>query len=187
MKKAMVVAVLPLLLSAPFVVAYSMVKVLLGGISGGAVAGAAVAIPPAMLAPAPAPGHPVGLLAAGFALAQVGTPYRWGAERPGYGFDCSGLAQAAWRAAGIRIPRVAQDQHDAGPMLPPGAALQPGDLVFFGPGSGSVTHVGIVVGNRTMVDAPHTGSAVRVEPFPASIGASWGGDEYLGAARPSGW
>jgi cell wall-associated NlpC family hydrolase len=120
-----------------------------------------------------------------FALAQVGTPYRWGAEDPGVGFDCSGLAQASWAAAGVRLPRVAQDQFDAGPLLAPGADLQPGDLVFFGPGGGGVTHVGLVVdpGGR-MVDAPHTGAVVRVEPFPLTVGSGWGSDIYLGATRP---
>lgn len=127
-----------------------------------------------------------GLLAAGFALAQVGTPYRWGAELPGYGFDCSGLAQAAWAAAGVRVPRVAQAQYDAGPLVAPGVALLPGDLVFFGAGDGSVSHVGVVVGSGLMVDAPHAGSTVRVEPFRATIGASWGSDVYVGAVRPSG-
>lgn len=125
-----------------------------------------------------------GMVAAGFALAQVGTPYRWGAEQPGYGFDCSGLAQAAWRGAGVALPRVAQAQYDAGPLLPAAASLQPGDLVFFGAGVGSVTHVGIVVAGGTMVDAPHAGAAVRIESFPTAIGARWGSDEYLGAVRP---
>lgn len=125
-----------------------------------------------------------GAVAAGFALAQVGTPYRWGAEQQGFGFDCSGLAQAAWRAAGVEIPRVAQAQHDAGVVVAAGTALQPGDLVFFGGGDGSVTHVGIFVAAGTMVDAPHPGAAVRIESFPTSIGGRWGSDEYVGAVRP---
>jgi cell wall-associated NlpC family hydrolase len=120
-----------------------------------------------------------------FALAQVGTPYRWGAESLGVGFDCSGLVQAAWAAAGVRLPRVAQDQFDAWPLLPPGAPLRPGDLVFFGPPGGGVTHVGLVVDSSgLMVDAPHAGAVVRVEPFPLIVGSSWGGDVYEGATRP---
>lgn len=135
------------------------------------------------LSPSPAPGS-AGTVAAGYALAQVGTPYRWGAEQPGFGFDCSGLAQAAWRAAGVRLPRVAQAQHDSGVVLVAGAALRPGDLVFFGKGDGSVTHVGIFVADGMMVDAPHAGAAVRIESFPASIGERWGSDQYVGGVRP---
>ncbi|HEX4862841.1 MAG TPA: NlpC/P60 family protein [Acidimicrobiales bacterium] len=125
-----------------------------------------------------------GAVAAGFALAQVGTPYRWGAGQPGYGFDCSGLAQAAWGAAGVRLPRVAQAQRDSGAVVAAGTALQPGDLVFFGQSVDSVTHVGIFISDEVMVDAPHSGGAVRIESFPASMGDRWGSDEYLGAARP---
>jgi cell wall-associated NlpC family hydrolase len=133
-------------------------------------------------------GQPPGpaALAVNFALAQVGTPYRWGGETPGVGFDCSGLVQAAWAAAGVTLPRVAQDQFDTGPLLTPGSGLQAGDLVFFGPPGGGVTHVGLVVDpSGRMVDAPHTGATVRVESFPLAIGSGWGGDLYLGATRPA--
>jgi hypothetical protein len=112
-----------------------------------------------------------------YALAQLGTPYRWGGEAPG-GFDCSGLVQAAYAAAGIELPRVAQQQYDATPQLPPTTPLQPGDLVFFGADTRHVSHVGIVVGDAQMVDAPHTGAVVRVESY------RW--SDYLGASRPTG-
>ena len=129
-----------------------------------------------------------GGIALDWALAQVGTPYVWGGETPGVGFDCSGLAQAAYRAAGINLPRVAQAQYDAGPPVPPGAPLVPGDLVFFGGGPSEVSHVGIFVGvqggQAVMVDAPHTGAEVRVEPFPDVVGQSWGTEWYLGATAP---
>jgi cell wall-associated NlpC family hydrolase len=132
------------------------------------------------------PGGPA-TMAVEFALAQLGTPYRWGGETPGVAFDCSGLVQAAWAAAGVPLPRVAQDQFAAGPLLPPGTPLQPGDLVFFGSQGGGVTHVGMVINaDGEMVDAPHTGAFVRLEPFPLTVGASWGGDVYLGATRPEG-
>jgi len=123
-----------------------------------------------------------GGIAADWALAQVGTPYIWGGETSGVGFDCSGLVQAAFKVAGITLPRVAQDQYDATAKLGPGDPLEPGDLVFFGGGPADVTHVGIYVGNSQMVDAPHTGADVRVESFPTTVGASWGTDTYLGAA-----
>ena len=123
-----------------------------------------------------------------WALAQVGTPYVWGGETPGVGFDCSGLVQAAYRAAAVNLPRVAQAQYDAGPPVPPGSPLVPGDLVFFGGGRTDVSHVGIYVGvqggQAVMVDAPHSGAAVRVEAFPDVVGSVWGGETYLGATAP---
>jgi cell wall-associated NlpC family hydrolase len=114
--------------------------------------------------------------AVGYALAQLGTPYRWGGEGPG-GFDCSGLVQAAYAAAGIELPRVAQQQYDATVKLPPATPLRPGDLVFFGADTRHISHVGIVVDDGEMVDAPHTGAVVRVESY------RW--DDYLGATRPA--
>jgi cell wall-associated NlpC family hydrolase len=142
------------------------------------------------LAQRDAQGGTAGVTAVEWALAQVGTPYVWGGETPGVGFDCSGLAQAAYEVAGITLPRVAQDQFDAGPALPPGAPLAPGDLVFFGGGPTEVTHVGMYVGTEdgqaVMVDAPHTGADVRVDRFPSSIGAEFGDETYLGATRPAG-
>jgi cell wall-associated NlpC family hydrolase len=121
-----------------------------------------------------------GVIAVEWALAQVGTPYVWGGETPGVGFDCSGLAQAAYEVAGVTLPRVAQEQFDAGPQLPPGAPLAAGDLVFFGAGPTDVTHVGIYVGaadgRALMVDAPHTGADVRVEPI--------GSEPFVGATDP---
>jgi cell wall-associated NlpC family hydrolase len=115
--------------------------------------------------------------AVAYALAKLGTPYLWGGEGAG-GFDCSGLVQAAYGAAGISLPRTAQAQYDAGPLLGSGAPLGPGDLVFFGAGPSEVDHVGILVSESEMVDAPHSGAEVRIEPF------DW--PDYLGATRPAG-
>jgi cell wall-associated NlpC family hydrolase len=126
-----------------------------------------------------------GGIAADWALAQVGTPYIWGGETPGVGFDCSGLVQAAYAAAGVSLPRTAQEQYDAGPRLAAGTPLIPGDLVFFGGGPAEVTHVGLVVGPGEMVDAPHSGAAVRVEPLPATVGSIWGGEVVVGYMRPT--
>jgi len=119
---------------------------------------------------------PAALVAVQWALARLGTPYRWGGTGPG-GFDCSGLVQAAYRAAGIALPRVAQAQFDAGPHIGPGTTLIAGDLVFFGSSPAAVDHVGMALGDGTMVDAPHTGARVRVEPI-------WSAG-YLGATRPA--
>lgn len=125
-----------------------------------------------------------------YALAQVGTPYRWGGETAGVGFDCSGLVQAAYAAAGVTLPRIAQAQYDATTHLGPGDPLRPGDLLFFGDGPAAVGHVGIYAGVQNgrpvMVDAPHTGADVRVEAVPTTPGAPWGGEVYLDAARVAG-
>jgi cell wall-associated NlpC family hydrolase len=114
--------------------------------------------------------------AVSYAIAQIGTPYQWGGEEPG-GFDCSGLTQAAYAAAGIQLPRTAQQQYDTEQPVPAGEPLQSGDLVFFGPDTSHVDHVGIVVSQNEMIDAPHTGAEVRTEPY------DW--PDYLSAARPS--
>jgi len=139
---------------------------------------------------AAAAGPDAGQVAVAWALAQVGTPYVWGGETAGVGFDCSGLTQAAYRVAGVALPRVAQDQFDASPPLGSGTILAPGDLVFFGGGPTSVSHVGLYVGVRDgkamMVDAPHSGADVRVEAFPPTLGARWGSELVVGFTRPAG-
>jgi cell wall-associated NlpC family hydrolase len=124
--------------------------------------------------PAAGTSSPAAARALTWALARVGTPYRWGGSGPD-GFDCSGLVQAAYAVAGIGLPRVAQAQFDAGP--PATGGLVPGDLVFFGAGAHGVDHVGIALGDGLMVDAPHTGADVRVE-------AIWS-DSFVGATRPA--
>ena len=116
--------------------------------------------------------------AVAYALAQLGTPYLWGGEGAD-GFDCSGLVQAAYTAAGVALPRVAQAQYDAtAANAVPLDQLQPGDLVFFGASTGAITHVGIVVSPGEMVDAPHTGADVRIEPY------DW--PDLVAATRPVG-
>ncbi|WP_181806035.1 C40 family peptidase [Streptomyces shenzhenensis] len=93
-----------------------------------------------------------------FARAQIGKPYVWGATGPG-SYDCSGLSQAAWKAAGVSLPRTTYDQVNAGTTVPL-ADAQPGDLVFF---YDDVSHVGIYVGNGMMIHAPKPGAYVREE------------------------
>jgi cell wall-associated NlpC family hydrolase len=97
------------------------------------------------------------------AVALLGIPYQWGGESTQGGFDCSGMVQYVYREVGVFLPRVAQDQYDAGPAVPPGATVEPGDLVFFGSGVNDVSHVGMYVGDGLMIDAPHTGAVVRFD------------------------
>jgi cell wall-associated NlpC family hydrolase len=112
--------------------------------------------------------------AVAFALRQRGKPYRWGAEGP-RAFDCSGLTWAAWRAAGVTIPRTAADQLAALPRAR--GRLQPGDLLIYASRGPSRRHVAMVVGRGRMVEAPGRGIPIRS----TSIRRGW-----LGAVRPGG-
>ncbi|MEU6594894.1 NlpC/P60 family protein [Streptomyces sp. NPDC046881] len=101
-----------------------------------------------------------------FARAQVGKPCVWGAAGPG-SYDCSGLTQAAWKSAGVTLPRTAREQAEAGTPVPP-ADARPGDLVFF---HDDVSHVGLCTGDGMMIHAPRPGAYVREEPV-SGIGES---------------
>ncbi|MFD0414131.1 NlpC/P60 family protein [Streptomyces sp. NPDC127108] len=93
-----------------------------------------------------------------FAEKQMGKPYVWGATGPG-SYDCSGLTQAAWKTAGISLPRTTWDQVKVGTTVPTSQA-KPGDLVFF---YDDISHVGIYIGDGKMIHAPKPGANVRVE------------------------
>ncbi|MFF4210556.1 NlpC/P60 family protein [Streptomyces sp. NPDC001796] len=93
-----------------------------------------------------------------FARAQIGKPYVWGATGPG-SYDCSGLTQAAWKAAGVSLPRTTYDQVNVGTTVPLTDA-QPGDLIFF---YDDISHVGLYIGNGMMIHAPKPGAYVREE------------------------
>jgi cell wall-associated NlpC family hydrolase len=107
-----------------------------------------------------------------FALGQRGKPYRWGAQGP-TAFDCSGLTWAAWRSAGLTIPRTAAGQLAGLPRVR--GRLRPGDLVIYGTDGPSRRHVAIVVGRGRMVEARGRGIPVRS----TRLRGGW-----LGAVRP---
>jgi cell wall-associated NlpC family hydrolase len=110
--------------------------------------------------------------AVAFALGQRGKPYRWGAEGPG-AFDCSGLTWAAWRAAGVAIPRTAAGQL-AGLRRVRGR-LQPGDLLIYRGNGPTRRHVAMVVSRGQMVEALGRGVPIRSTSIRPG---------YLGAVRP---
>jgi cell wall-associated NlpC family hydrolase len=116
-----------------------------------------------------------GNAAVAFAYKQLGCPYVFGATGPcPQGYDCSGLAQAAWAAAGVSIPRDTYEQWAALPHVPL-SALQPGDLIYFN----GESHVGIYVGGGDIIDAPQPGQNVEKVSL-----AGWYQSTEDGAARP---
>jgi peptidoglycan DL-endopeptidase CwlO len=102
----------------------------------------------------PPPASTLGGKAVAIAEQYLGVPYVWGGASPS-GFDCSGLVMYVYGQLGVSLPHNAAAQYAA--TTPVSVQdLQPGDLVFFY-GFG---HVGIYVGNGTMINAPHTGAVV---------------------------
>ena len=105
------------------------------------------------------------------AYSQIGKPYAWGAGGPG-SFDCSGFTSYAWRSAGVSLPHSSRAQYAATKRVAR-SDLQPGDLVFFG---SPIHHVGIYVGNNSMIDSSTYGHPVGVR--------SLNRRGYVGAGRP---
>ncbi|MER7460387.1 NlpC/P60 family protein [Micromonospora sp. NPDC126480] len=91
------------------------------------------------------------------ACEQIGDPYVWGADGPN-SFDCSGLTQYAYKAAGIYLTHHTGNQWNEGKAIAR-ADARPGDLVFF---RSDLSHVGLYIGNDKMVHAPRTGKDVTV-------------------------
>jgi cell wall-associated NlpC family hydrolase len=109
------------------------------------------------------------------ALQYLGVPYVWAGATP-RGFDCSGLVQYVFGQLGISLPHNTVAQwHDPAAVSVPQNELQPGDLVFFN----GLDHVGIYIGSGYFVDAPHTGTDVRID----SLSEGWYAARYDGAKR----
>ena len=139
-----------------------------GTIGGGAPAPGA----PSPSAPAPTANVPVnggGAAAAiAYARAQLGRPYCYAGAGPAC-FDCSGLTMRAWGAAGVSMPHYSGAQYSRFPRVPLNA-MQPGDLVFWGPGGSD--HVGLYIGGGQMIAAPHTGDVVKIQAvYGSPVGA----------------
>ncbi|MEO8827167.1 NlpC/P60 family protein [Lapillicoccus sp.] len=123
------------------------------------------------------PGQAVASLLS-YAEAQLGKPYLWAGAGPD-SFDCSGLTMMAYRQVGMGFTHNAYAQYEATKQwaISSAAALQPGDLVFFGATEAGIHHVGLYVGGGQFLDAPHPGAAVRFD----ALGPGW---DYFGATRP---
>jgi cell wall-associated NlpC family hydrolase len=92
-----------------------------------------------------------------FAYAQLGKPYEWGSTGPG-SYDCSGLVGAAWRSAGVSLPRTVKQMYDAGRKVSQ-ADLQPGDIIYW---YNDTQHNGIYIGDGKAIHAPRTGKNIEV-------------------------
>ncbi|OMH32481.1 C40 family peptidase [Tersicoccus sp. Bi-70] len=121
-------------------------------------------------APAPAPGassDAIRIMVA-YALSKVGGTYVWGGNGP-VGFDCSGLVQQAFRAAGIDVPRGGTDQFWAAPTRVPLAQARYGDLLVFGDGPGFY-HIAIYLGNNKVVHALNPTQGIMVNDLSELVG-----------------
>lgn len=114
--------------------------------------------------------------AVSYAKAQLGKPYRWGATGPN-SFDCSGLTYAAWKYAGVTIPRTSQAQWKGLSHVSP-SNVRPGDLVLYR-GTG---HVAIYIGNGKIIEASKPGAPIRT----ASWRSGWYATNFVGVVRPNG-
>jgi len=120
-----------------------------------------------------------GDVAANWALSQLGKPYQWGGAGPGR-YDCSGLTMRAWQHAGVQLGHWTGWQWVSGPHIPLDQ-LQRGDLLFYATNTSNpstIHHVGIYIGNGMMVDAPYTGTDVRIDSMYQPGG-------LIGATRPA--
>jgi cell wall-associated NlpC family hydrolase len=124
------------------------------------VAAPAAAVPTGVVAPSGA-----AQVAVDTALAQVGDPYVWGAGGPN-AFDCSGLTQYAYSAAGVSLPHSSRSQSTMGRSVSV-SELQPGDLLFY---YSPTSHVAMYVGNGQMVHASTSGKPVMVVSFDSMSG-----------------
>ncbi|WP_231754819.1 C40 family peptidase [Pseudarthrobacter sp. GA104] len=129
---------------------------------------------PAVPAPAPAPAPSLGggtyEAAISAALGKVGAPYyyQWGGTGP-YGFDCSGLVQAAFAAAGKNLPRTAAQQYASASTHVPLSQARRGDLLVWGSPS-NFYHVAIYLGNGQVVHALNPQEGIGVTQLSAMAG-----------------
>jgi cell wall-associated NlpC family hydrolase len=115
-----------------------------------------------------------------FAFNQLGKPYKWGATGTNGFYDCSGLTLRAYQAGGVQLPRTSVTQWNAGSHILDKSAVQPGDLVFYATdlsNPATIHHVGLYIGAGNMINAPHTGAVIRIQPAFRS--------DYIGAVRPT--
>ena len=98
-----------------------------------------------------------------YAMSFADTPYRYGGNSRGNGFDCSGFVQHVYlNTLGVKLPRTSAEMSGEGKILG-GGELHPGDLVFFNTRQRAFSHVGIYLGDDRFVHSPSSGGSIRVE------------------------
>jgi cell wall-associated NlpC family hydrolase len=134
---------------------------------------------------------PAVFTAIAWALGQLGTPYHLDGDctaahndNPAHQCDCSSLTMRAYRAAGITLPRSADDQSRHGQSITDPNQLLPGDEIFEAGADGTTTHpghVGLYLGDNLVVEAPHTGDVVKI--------SSWSGwaSQWVAIRRQATW
>lgn len=151
---------------------------LLAGLAALSILAACTTVSP-LRTPAPLPPANVANNVLFRAIGLVGTPYRWGGNTPESGFDCSGLVDYVFRTeADLALPRTSREMAALDAPIISRAALEPGDLLFFGHRH-RVNHVAIYVGHGRFVNAPNTGGTVRLD----ELGGDYWRDHYLFAKR----
>ena len=98
-----------------------------------------------------------------YAKSKIGDPYVYAADGPN-SFDCSGLVQASWKAAGVSIERDSYEQWSSLPHVSQ-SELEPGDLVFYYGSSEGPGHVALYVGNNEIIQALHPGTDIMYSPM----------------------
>lgn len=113
---------------------------------------------------------------------QVGKPYVYGGDSPGAGFDCSGLVQWSYGAAGVHLPRTSQQQWASlRNRSVPLNQVREGDIIFSAGSDGTASapgHEALMISNNQIVEAPHSGADIRIRGFNPG--------EWQHAARPTG-
>ena len=121
----------------------------------------------------------VGWDAVAVAEHYLGVRYLWGGSNPQSGFDCSGFVRFVYAQLGLTLAHYAATQYLTTPHIDP-SELEAGDLVFFEPHADGPGHVGIYIGEGQLIEAPHTGSVVKLAPL-AELSDALG---FVGATRP---
>lgn len=113
------------------------------------------------------------------AMGLLGVAYRFGGSSPTNGLDCSGFMQYIFkRSMRINLPRSSREMATVGTSVSK-PNLQPGDMVFFSQGGGSISHVGMYIGNGRMIHAPRTGRNIEI----TSIEQGYWANKYVTARR----